>query len=309
VAFDYGRRFQEIYVVTMGGKTASSVYGPTVAQADLYWRLLDATGRGAELDVDTSTRWRDAALSGAFLAFNNLLDETIERAPILHGAWVVADSVVSPSFDMSQDPEGGRVRVQHRPGGPAKRALERQEQRLAENTVQPQRDIGLGLDWELRGEDEPESAPLLRYVAWLETTRIGPSSMRIEIAPLSLAWELSGRQFLTPGLSLIGAAHSVERDPYPGTLSGGLMYTFPGAVWNIRLERIIDVETGTDTRWQVTVRGERHTPVPAPLEPPLGDRGRGGPNLPWVLDQTPPPLETWGRTPEARATSASAAPR
>lgn len=308
VAFDYGRRFQEIYATTMGGPRASSVFGPTVAQADLHWRLLDATGRGVELDADSPTHWRDLALSGAFLAAEDLFEETVERAPVLHGAWVLADSVASPSFDFIQDVDSGAVRVEHRSGGPARRAIERQEQRLGERTPRPERDIGLGLDWELRGEDEPEQAPLLRYIAWVETTRIGLSAMRAEVAPLSLAWELSGRQFLAPGLALIGTARSEERDPYPGLLSGGLMYTFPGGVWNIRLERVVGWD-GSDAHWQLTLRGERHTPVPAPLEPPLGDRGRGGPTLPWVLDQTPPTLEAWGRTPEERATSTSAAPR
>lgn len=297
VTWSYGRRYQELLAGLMGGPRASTVFGPTVAEADVHWRLVDATGRGLELDREDATRWQDTALAGSLLALERLAHETIERAPTLYGIYVAGDTLLSPSFDVLPSEEG-ELRVTHLPGGAAARALERAEaEQMAPGAPglrrRPPTGVGVGLDWALREEDAPPDAPLIRYTAWLNATGFGLSSLRLELAPASLAWVASGRQILRPRLFLIGSARSAERNPTPGRLSGGLMW-IPSArsACNVRAERIVDL-LAPDARWMVTLRCEGRTPIPAPLDAPLGDRGRGGPTLPWAPESGPNQPTRW----------------
>ncbi len=303
VGHHYGRRYQSLLGSIVGGPRASPVFGPTVAEADVHWRLLDATGRGLDLDPAAAERWRDMALAASFLATERLVDETVERAPTLYGVYVAGDTLMSPSFDLrKKGPE--EIEVVHRPGGPTARALERAEEELALGRPRgrPTPALGVGLDWELRDAEAPESAPLVQYAAWLSATELGLTSLRVELAPASLAWNVSGRQLLVPRLFLIGTARSVDLGPDPGRLSGGLMWVppLPGSC-NVRAERILALEEDDD-RWMLSLRCENRTPAPAPLVPPLGDRGRGGPALPWAPERDPIPVAPWTPTSTSEAT-------
>ncbi|MDP2309770.1 MAG: hypothetical protein Q8P18_27365 [Pseudomonadota bacterium] len=295
VGFHYGSRFQAIMADTMGGPRASGAFGPVVAQADVHWRLLDATGRGLPLDALSPEEWRDTAVAGSLLTGERLLDEALGRAPVLYGVYLVADTVLSPSFDVRRR-NRDQVEVTHRSGGPARRAAERADEELGPAPVgrkPPPPALGVGLDWELRDVDAPPDAALIRYTAWMNLTEIGLSSVRLELAPESLAWVLSGREQLRPRLYLIGSARSAEDAPDPARLSGGLMWLLPWrGSWNLRLERIVSLDV-IDERWMITLRCENHTGVPAPLAPPLGDRGRGGPVLPWAPERSPGELTRW----------------
>ncbi|MES2639796.1 MAG: hypothetical protein V4850_09945 [Myxococcota bacterium] len=295
VGFHYGRRYQQIVEDTMGGTRASAAFGPVVAQADVHWRLLDATGRGLPLDALSPTAWRDTAVAGSLLAGEKLFDEALERAPVLYGVYLVADTVLSPSFDVRRR-NRDEVAVTHRSGGPARRAVERAEEEVGPLRVvkkAPVPSLGVGVDWELRDVDAPPEAALIRYTAWMNLTEIGLSSVRVEVAPENLAWVVSGREQIRPRLYLIGSARSVEKAPDPGRLSGGVMWLLPWrGSWNLRFERIVSLEE-PDERWMVTLRCENRTDVPAPVSPPLGDRGLGGPVLPWVPERAPNTLTRW----------------
>jgi hypothetical protein len=294
VAFHYGARFQGLLADTMGGTRASPVFGPVVAQADVHWRLLAATGRGLPLDALSPAQWRDTALAGTFLAGERLFDETIARAPVLHGAYVVGDTLLSPSLEVRRrGPK--QVEVNHRDGGSARRNVERAEAELVD--VRRERNatptLGAGLDWDLREEDAPENAPLLRYTAWLNLTELGITGLRVEFAPASLTWTVSGKEQLRPRLYLIGSARSDEKAPDPARLSGGVMWLLPWrGNWNLRVERIVPL-LEDDARWMVTLRCENRTDIPAPLAPVLGDRGLAGPTLPWVTQRGPNGLTRW----------------
>lgn len=309
VAFHYGRRYQELLEGLMGGPRASPVFGPVVAEADVHWRLLDATGRGLPLDADKAQRWWDTSLAGGLLAVERLLDETVERAPTLYGVYVAGDTLLSPSFDVRRGDDEALVLV-HRPGGAAARSVERREEELAmgQRRGRPSPSVGAGLDWELRDEEAPETSPLVRYTAWLATTEIAVSSLRLEVAPENLAWTVSARQALAPRLFAIGSARSDERGPPPARLQGGLMWVppLPGSC-NVRAERIVELLV-PDERWMLTLRCENRTRIPAPLSPPLGDRGREGPTLPWAPERGPIPVAPTART-EVVPTSGSGAPR
>ncbi|MFN7144519.1 MAG: hypothetical protein ACK4YP_12145 [Myxococcota bacterium] len=294
VAYHYGRRFQSLVRGKMGGTRASPVFGPTVAEADVHWRLLQETGRGLPLDPGDAERWRDMALAGSLLAGESLMTETLERAPTLYGVYVVGDTLLSPSFDVR--PVGkDRVEVRHRDGGNTSRRVERDEEELAIDRPRrrPPPKMSTGLDWELRDESAPKSAPLVEYTAWLSATELGLTSFRVEVAPTSLAWNVSGRQEVLPRVYLIGSARSVGTGAEPNRLAGGLMWLppLPGSC-NVRGERIVTLEE-PDERWMVTLRCENKTPIPSPVDRPLGDRGRGGPALPWVPERGPNVVKEW----------------
>ncbi len=299
IYFQYGRRHQEVLARTMGGPHASSVFGPTVAEADVHWRLLDATGYGLPIDEARSTEWRDAGLAASLLAAQAVLDETLTRAPILHAVWTVGDAFLSPSFDARS--EGDRLSVTHRIGGPQSRALERRAEAAGEahapptssaSPKKPTSTLGAGLDWALRGEDAGPHAPLLRYTAWIAGTEIGLSTFRLEVAPPSLAWTLTAREHLLPRLYAIGSARSLNDAPDPARVSAGLMWVAPGNRWNLRVERIIDLAEA-DERWMISLRREDRTAIPAPLSPALGDRGLGGQALPYAPPAGPNRVAPW----------------
>jgi len=290
VAFHYGARFQALLADTMGGTRASPVFGPVVAQADVHWRLLSATGRGLPLDALSPEQWRDTALAGSFLAGERLFDETIARAPVLYGAYLVGDTLLSPSLEVRRrGPK--QVAVEHRDGGSARRAVELAEAELLDmrRDRKPSPSVAVGLDWDLREEDAPKNAPLLRYTGWLSLTEVGLSGLRVEFAPTSLTWVVSGKEQLRPRLYLIGSARSDEKAPDPARLSGGLMWLLPWrGNWNLRVERIVPL-LEDDARWMVTLRCENRSDVPAPLAPVLGGRGleEGSPVAP-ILPSAPP---------------------
>jgi hypothetical protein len=293
VRFDYGRRFQELLAGTMGGRNASPVFGPIVAEADVHWRLVEATGRGLPIDAERAATWRDASLSGSVLAATRVLDETLDRAPVLRAVWTVGDAILSPSIDARGSDEG--LVVTHHIGGPPQRALERAE---ADEVVppgprKPPTGIATGLDWSLRENDETQRDLKVRYTAWLSGTGVGITTFRLEVLPISRAWSLSGREQVVPRVFLIGNARSVDDRPDPGRLSGGLMWLIPGRDnWNVRLERIVALDE-VDTRWLITLRCENRTSIPAGLDPPLGDRGRPGTQLPAVPDRGPNTVGPW----------------
>lgn len=297
VGYHYGVRFQQILVSTMGGPRASATFGPFVAQADVHWRLLDATGRGLPLEALSPTAWRDAAFAGSLLTGERLFDETVERAPALYSLYLVADTLMSPSVDVRRRNKD-QLAVTHRSGGPARRAAERAEDELGPTRVvrqPPAATVGVGLDWELRAVDAPADSALIRYTAWLNVTEVGLSSVRFEFVPGSLAWVLSARERLRPRVYLIGSARSAEETSELGRLSGGIMWLLPWrGNWNVRFERIVSLDVAEE-RWMVTLRCENRTRVPAPLSPPLGDRGLGGPVLPWAPERTPNRLTDWER--------------
>ncbi len=309
VGYHYGRRYQELLAALVGGPGASPVFGPVVAEADVHWRLLGATGVGLDLAPEEAERWRDTALAGSLFAMERLADETLERAPTLYGVYIAGDTLLSPSFDVrAANADRTEVELVHRAGGVAARRLERAEAELAMGRLgkprgRPAPSMGAGLDWELRSDDQPETAPLVQYTGWLSATEIGLTSVRLEVAPGPLAWTVSARQILAPRLFAIGTARSEPTTPTLGRVSGGLMWTppLPGSC-NVRAERILAYEDA-DERWMLTLRCENRTSIPAPLDPPLGDRGLDGLALPWAPDTGRNTLRRWAPT------SASEAPR
>jgi hypothetical protein len=187
------------------------------------------------------------------------------------------------------------VRLGHRLGGPATRSIERAEAELNEPAYRrpPAPSVGTGLQWALREEDAPESAPLLRYTAWIQVNQLGLTSARLEYAPIAEAWSATGRREIVRRVSLIGSARSEEHGYRLARLSGGLMWVPPiRGSCNVRFERIVTF-VEPDERWMLSLRCENKSDIPAPLAPPLGDRGLPGPVLPWVPEHGPNVVRAW----------------
>lgn len=291
--FQYGRRYQEILADTMGGPTASSVFGPVVSRAAAHYALVNATGEGVPLVQTEREQWQETAIAGSLLALERLARETVERAPVLYGIYYFGDSILSPSIDIQKKGDG--VRLGHRLGGPATRSIERAEAELNEPAYRrpPAPSVGTGLQWALREVDAPESAPLLRYTAWIQVNQLGLTSARLEYAPIAEAWSVTGRRELWKRVSVIGSARSDDHDYALARLSGGVMWVPPiRGSCNVRFERIVTF-VEPDERWMLSLRCENKSDIPAPLAPPLGDRGLPGPVLPWVPEHGPNVVRAW----------------
>jgi hypothetical protein len=308
VRYDYGARYQALLAGAMGGATGSPAFGPVVAEADVHWRLLAATGHGLPLTADDAPRWRDAAISGATVAFDALVDETFARAPQLDAVRAAVDAVLSPSLE-ARSTEGGPLRVA--PGtGAARARLDRAEAdypsadaaRFAARARAAARPtVRLGVDWRLRDADAPETDPLLSYGAYVSTTRVALTRFRADLSARDLAWSVSARQQLNDPLSLVASARAADppesaRDGeratlrVPGRVAAGLLYVTPTG-WELRLEHA-RVTTDDTWTWTVSARSERRTPIPARIDPPLGARETEE-GLPDVPPSGPNVLARW----------------
>lgn len=260
VRWDYGARFYTLENRCMGGQTANPVFGPTVAQADVYWRLFEATGRGSWLADGSEELWRDTALAGSLLAFNQLVDETVARAPQIAAIRTAGDFVFNPNLSIRT---GKRPQVSHDTSGGNARKLTEAAVQQGLASARPEPKLGVGLDWSTRGPDEPATAPLLQYTAWVSASNLGISNIRAEANLLRGTWNLTGREKIWQGVYLIGTARSEDRAPDPSSWSGGLLWTVPRTSgWSVRADRKQTFGDAPEVTWTVTVRGEQKTPVP-----------------------------------------------
>ncbi len=260
---DYGARLYALENATMGGPTASAVFGPTVAQADVYWRLQAATGRGCWLPDDAAEDWGNTALAGSLIAFNALVDETVARAPQITAIRGAIDMVVNPNLALEVRKDGARLRHDTGGGNQRKLASEELEQGLAPGRGKPEPSVGVGLDWNLRDEDASDDAPLLEYGAWLATSNVGISNLRTEVDLIRGSWSVTARQRVYDGVFFVATARSEDRTFDLGTWSGGLSWTLPGIPgWTLKLERKQAFDLAEIAQWTITLRGERKTVVP-----------------------------------------------
>lgn len=261
-AYDYGARFQALEAAALGGRGASPVFGPTVAAADVYWRLYTETGRGSWLGPDAPATWRDTALAGSLLALNRLVDETVDRAPQIAAIRAAADAVVNPNLEIRTSPHGP-PQASHRTGGRNARAL--QDAELNDGLAAPRRPgAAVGLDWTIRDDDAPADAPLLSWGAWMAVDGVAGANVRADLDLVHTAWAVTARERLIGGLSLVAAVRSAPRDVTPAAWSTGLALHPPR--WRdgtLRLERRQSLDpVATDASWTLTLRVEHRTAAP-----------------------------------------------
>lgn len=286
VGHHYGVRFQQILVETVGGPRAPTVFGPVVAEADLHWRLLAATGRGVWLDEADAERWVDTATAGVLLGSSLLVDETVARAPQVQAIRTALDTVLSPGVEVARD--DGRLAVRHRTGGPERRRVELAELDDATPLGPRPPSVDLGFAWDLRDEDEPERAPLIGYAPYLSLTEVGLSNLRVDARLRTGQWAVTGRERLLRGFYVLGAVRSVEAAPELGSWSTGVLWNAAWMDgWSVRLDRIVAVPE-PDVRYQLTVRCERHTPAPGRPDRSPGGAVDEAPWLPAVPARDPP---------------------
>lgn len=287
IRVDYGARYQELLAETMGGRTASPYFGPTVAAADVYWRLLLANDLHAPiLPSDAPTRWRDDAVAGSLLALNRLVLETASRAPVLNAVQLTADALLNPSLAISRQ-ESGALAVTHPVGGPMSRKVQAAESAEGLQDVGPTPPhhaaaplrgpppprFGTGVSWGLRNEDDPPDSPPLHYTAWLSTTHIGISNLRADVSILDQSWSASARQQIYPRVYVYATTRSLPDSSALARDAVGLQWLIPRREgWNLRLERSWTWPE-RETAWMVTLRGENRTPIPSRPGQQLGDGG------------------------------------
>ncbi len=295
---DYGERYQHLLEVHMGSPVANPAFGPVVAEADVHWRLLGATGSGLPVDAATAERWRDTALAGVAVAVDALIDETLARAPQLDAARTVLETLASPGLVVARDRRG----VQVRPG----RARDAARERAAEEVVvaaraRPPPALKAGLDLTLRPLDAPEADPLVAWGVYASGDRVGLTAFRMQADARDLRWSITARQLVYPRVSLVAALRSVEpldrppnaplAVPDPGRWSTGVAWS-TNRGWDVRVERAETLADGGWT-WTISLRSERRGPIPGRVSPGLGAREPEASGLPWVGEHGPNATATW----------------
>lgn len=269
VAWDYGVRYQTLLAAAMSGPGAKQAFGTTIGQANLRWRLYDADGIGLPRDADTATEWRDTSTAGALLAMNAVLDETLARAPALQTMRTVVDAVISPSFNATPATDETPARFEHRVGSRLQQqiAMRAQEQGFLERKPKP--DFGLGVGWQLKDAEAPESAPLLTYGGWLQLTRIGLTSVRAEWSFATGHWLVLAGEQVWPDVTLTASLRSQDRSLEPARWAAGVLWNLPGNNgWTARLDRST-IFSDDEVIWTLSLRSELGTPIPGRLHPPL----------------------------------------
>lgn len=290
-SYDYGAAYQAELLATMSGNRASPVFSRTVNEANVHWTLLAATGRGLMTTETAAQEWSDVALLGSFLAFNRVTDDTFARAPALDTVRLVIDSVLAPAMEVAFRPDGG-VRVRHPTGFGAKTQIEGRQ--LADG-FDPEKKRGrsgklhLGVGWQIRPIEAPETDPLLGFGATLSMQRVGLSNLRTEISFVDLHWAITARQDLLADFSLIGSLRSQPIAPDPARWSVGASWT-PAPRVSIRLERSAPLE-GEEWTIMLMTRIEAGGPIPGRIGgigtlPTVSDRSPNqlGPSWAWAGD-------------------------
>lgn len=238
VSWNYGERYQLAVARVMVGERSHPLFNRAVNQADVHWRLLAATGEGLYADEATANEWRDVALAGSFLAFDQVVSETFGRAPELDALRVAVDTVISPSVDVTLRKDG-RVTVRHPTGWELGQRVERQEQELGlepRNGRHRRSRLHLGVGWKLRDLDAPNSAPVLAWTAHLAAQNFGLSLFRADVDVLTLRWDVIARQRLLGDFAAVAGVHAQEQGFDPGRWSVGAAWS-PVPRGTVRLER------------------------------------------------------------------------
>lgn len=238
VGYDYGAAYQAELSNTMAGNRASPIFSRTVNQAMIHWTLVDATGRGLGAVETANQEWTDMALLGSFLAFNRVADDTFSRAPALDALRLAFDTVLAPAVDIVFRKDGG-VAVRHPTGFGAKTQMEGQEmlQGLdAEKKRGRNSKLHLGVGWQVRPIEAPESDPLLGFGATLALQRIGISNLRTEVSFVDLHWSVTARQEVIGDFSLLATLRSQPISPEPARWSAGVSWA-PRPRTTVRFER------------------------------------------------------------------------
>lgn len=289
--YHYGTAYQTELLATMSGNRASPVFSRTVNEAVVHWTLFAATGRGLTTTETAAQEWSDVALLGSFLAFNRVADDTFARAPALDALRLAIDSVLAPAVDIVFRKDGG-VRVRHPTGFGAQTQVEARqiadgfdpEKKRVRNSK-----LHLGVGWQIRPIEAPETDPLLGFGATLALQRVGISNLRTEVSFVDLHWSITARQDLFADFAVIGSLRSEPITPEPGRWAVGASWT-PVPRASIRLERSAPL-TGEEWTIMLVSRFEPGGLIPGRVggigtlpSVPAATRNEVGPSWAWASD-------------------------
>lgn len=261
-AYDYGVAYQAALERSMSGARASPVFSRFVNQSTVHWTLLAETGRGLDLPGTAAQEWFDVALLGSFLAFNQVVDDTFERAPALDVVRTVIDSVLAPSIEVVVRKDG-EVRVRHPTGLGVRQRLEREEFADALE-IQPRAKrrirVHFGVGWQVRPLDAPESEALIGFGTVLAVQNLAIDSLRTEFSLIDQHWSIVARQGVVGDFGLTAALRSEEDGPEPARWSTGVVYS-PQPRVSVRLERTSPLN-GDSFTLMLTLRAEQGSRLP-----------------------------------------------
>lgn len=278
VEWNYFERYDAALTRVMGSQRSSPLFSANLNEAEAHWRLLAATGRGLDITSSKAEQWRDLALAGSFLAFDQVIGETVARSDEAQAVRGAFDTVLAPSAELIIK-RNGDVRLAHQTGWGVKRRFQREEEEQGldpEATTAPSRPGGPRLPpvkisgavgWKLRDVDAPPEAPLLTWNAELAVHNAGLSLFRVDVDLLRLRWDTMARERLFDGLSLGAGLHSDDAGPTPARWSAGVFWA-PMRDHVVSLQRSAPL-AGSSWRIDLTFRVELGTFLQG--RPPLVD--------------------------------------
>lgn len=311
VEWNYFERYDAALVRVMGSRRASPLFSASLNEAEAHWRLLAATGRGLDLPANTATRWRDLALAGSFLAFDQVIGETVARSDDAQAVRSAFDTVLAPSAELIFR-RNGDVRLAHQTGWGVKRRFQREEEEQgldAEATSplaqsgghkSPPVKVSGAVGWKLRDVDASPETPLLTWNAELAVHNAGLSLFRVDVDLLRLHWDTMARERLFDGLSLGAGLHSDDEGPTPARWSTGVFWApvrdhvvslqrsapLDGESWRVDLS--FRVELGTFLQGRSPLVDTSPNVLETPLR--LGAAAGTGP----TANAKPPATEAYG---------------
>lgn len=267
VHWDHFARFHALTEDRAASRPPNGTLNALLVEADIHWRLLQATGAGLPLDEEQEDRWLAGAEAASLLGANALIEETFARAPGLDVLRMVVDTAVSPSIEIQGQSEG-KVRVRHPTGGRAVREKQQADTELRPDLARQPR-VGFGLGWQLRPDDAPEEDPLIQWGAWLDVNNVGLTNLRGEYDFVQDTWSLNARRRIVGDLYANASVRSIATGYEPGRWSTGLSILLPNdRRWSLRLDRSEDFDP-VDVTWKLTLRAELGAWLPGRLDPPL----------------------------------------
>ncbi len=293
VHYSYWSSYQQHWVEGTTGPRSSALFREPMSAASVYYALWDATGEQPWVETGTQERWRDSAISGASIAAEAMLWETVGRSPELSGAARFMRTFVSPNLELQR--QDGRWRA--RANEPDIRMRPRMERRELQEGMVPGDDppvptvtVGSGLDVEeldaLTDREHTVDASV-----WLRASQLGLDQLTLRGLVRSQTWELSGRQRVLRGLSAAAATSSRPASALPEDWGAGLSWTLPHRRWwsvMLRYRRDIVLLPVDELEWNLRLSVRWLPPARGPAQPgawPLGQRVAA----PGPVRPTPPP--------------------
>lgn len=288
VGFNYGVRFNELFVEQVSGPRSSPLFREPVSAISAHYRLLDLGLLPPPDSEGVDQRFLETATAGAGLALERVLLESLERSEIMERSWKIMRVPFSSSLSLSK--KNGSWSANLNEEAPFNRSAMRMRedaQGLSPGGPSGGR-ISAGYGLKPRDIQEIQAdLPLIDTSAYIHCEKVLFDQLNLTADPETWNWALTLRERLWRELSggLVIASHA--RDPIPEEWGCNLTLPLPHArPWTLlgQYTQTLPMPRELEEEWsfRVSLRWLGTSFVPSdPHRWPLGHRlGAPGPIRP-----------------------------